>query len=71
MVKWKEAPHAKQFRTVIRRAERRLKNEELQDMPLYKEDLEDALYELKCALIEEDLERAEDLEEEILDMLEY
>ena len=69
--KWKEAPHAKQFRTVIRRAERRLKNEELQDMPLYKEDLEDALYELKCALIEEDLERAEDLEEEILDMLEY
>lgn len=40
-------------------------------MPLYKEDLEDALYELKCALIEEDLERAEDLEEEILDMLEY
>ncbi len=69
--KWKEALHAKQFRTVIRRAERRLKNEELLDMPLYKEDLEDALYELKCALIEEDLERAEDLEEEILDMLEY
>lgn len=68
--KWKESPYAKQFRTVIRRAERRLKNEEILDMPLYREDLEDALYELKAALVEEDLETAEDLEEEILDLLE-
>lgn len=65
---WKDSPYAKKFRTVIRRAERRLKNENLLDF-LYRADLEDALYDLKCALIDEDLELAEVLEEEILDML--
>jgi len=38
-------------------------------MPLYREDLEMAVYELKAALVEEDLETAEELEEEIMDML--
>ena len=66
--KWKDSPYAKKFRTVIRRAERRLKNENLLDF-LYRADLEDALYDLKCALIDEDLELAEVLEEEIMDML--
>lgn len=69
VTRWKDSSYAKQFRTVIRRAERRLKNVELLDI-FYRVDLEDALYELKRALIEEDLEGAEELEEEILDMLE-
>lgn len=69
VTRWKDSSYAKQFRTVIRRAERRLKNVELLDI-FYRVDLEDALYELKRALIEEDLEAAEELEEEILDMLE-
>ena len=67
--RWKDSSYAKQFRTVIRRAERRLKNADTLDV-LYRIDLEDTLYELKCALIEEDLESAEELEEELLDMLE-
>ena len=68
--KWKESSLAKQFRTVIRRAERVLKSEKVQDMLFYKEDLEDILYDLKLALIEEDPDTALELEEEILDMLE-
>lgn len=68
--KWKESSLAKQFRTVIRRAERVLKSEKAQDMLFYKEDLEDTLYDLKLALIEEDPDTALELEEEILDMLE-
>ncbi len=64
--KWRESPYARQFRTVIRRAERRLKKEDSFDMPLFREDLEDTLYDLKVALIEEDLETAEDLEDELL-----
>ena len=39
-------------------------------MPFYKDDLESCLYDLKLALIEEDQDRAEELEEDILDMLE-
>ncbi len=66
---WKDSSHAKRFRTVIRRAERRLKQENVQSMPLYCEDLEESLYELKLALIQDDLETAEELEEEILGML--
>lgn len=66
---WKESPYGKQFRTVIRRVERRLNNEELQDMPLYYADLEECLYELKLAIVEGDLEAAKEAEEEILDML--
>lgn len=67
--KWKDSPLAKQFRTVIRRAERRLKNEAVQNMPFYRDDLEECLFDLKLALIEEDLETAEQMEEELLDML--
>ncbi len=57
------------FHFVIRIGERQKKNEDTLDV-LYRIDLEDTLYELKCALIEEDLESAEELEEELLDMLE-
>lgn len=67
--KWKESTFAKQFRTVIRRVERKLKSEEVQGMPFYKEDLEERLYDLKLALIEEDLESAEIAEEDLLEML--
>ena len=70
VTKWKESSLAKEYRTVIRRAERRLKNEKVQSMPFYREDLESCLYDLKLALIEEDQDRAEELEEDILDMLE-
>lgn len=69
MERWQDAPGAKRFRTVIRRAERRLDNQALDDLPLYRMDLEEALYELKQALIEGNLSEAEDLEEEILDLL--
>lgn len=68
--KWKESSLAKEFRTVVRRAERRLKSETVQNMPLYREDLESCLYDLKLALIEEDEDRAAELEEDILDLLE-
>ena len=70
VTKWKESSLAKEFRTVIRRAERRLKSETVQSMPMYREDLEGCLYDLKLALIEEDEDRAAELEEDILDMLE-
>lgn len=70
VTKWKESSLAKEYRTVIRRAERRLKNEKVQNMPFYKDDLESCLYDLKLVLIEEDQDRAEELEEDILDMLE-
>ena len=66
---WKDTSLAKRFRTVIRRAERRLKQEEVQSMPFYVVDLEESLYDLKLALIQDDLETAEELEEELLDML--
>ncbi len=66
---WKTAEHAKRFRTVIRRAERRLGHEEACKDSLYYVELEESLYELKLALLEEDLETAEEIEEEILDML--
>ena len=55
--KWKDAPHAKDFRTIIRRAERLLK------------DLEGAIYDLKEALILEDLDLAKVCESDLLYLL--
>lgn len=68
--KWKEAPGAKQFRTIIRRVEKALKNSEIQYEPFLEEELEENLYELKKALIAENLEAAKEAEEELLDLLE-
>lgn len=68
--KWKESPVAKQFRTVIRRAEKALKSPQIQYEPFLEEELEDNLYDLKEALVKEDLERAREIEEELLDILE-
>lgn len=67
--KWKEAPHARQFRTIIRRTERMLRDPLVQNNPFFKEDLEAALYDLKESLILEDLDSAKICEEDLLDML--
>lgn len=68
--RWKESSYAKQFRTVIRRAERARKEPKISYDPLLEEELEDALYELKAALVREDLELAEEAEENLMDILE-
>ena len=66
---WKDAPGAKAFRTVIRRAERRLRELE-ENEPLLFEKLEDSLYHLKEALIKGDMEQAKEEEEFIMELLE-
>lgn len=66
---WKDSPYAKQFRAIVRRAEKLLQNPETHRDPLWAEDLEDSLYELKAALVREDLEGAKEAEEELMDML--
>ena len=66
---WKDSKYAKKFRTVIRRAERMLNDEKAQNMSFYHTDLEETLYDLKLALLEDDLEAAQEIEAEILDML--
>lgn len=69
--KWKEAPNAKAFKTVIRRAERVLKNLDSQNgIVFYQENLENCIYLLKRALIEDNIEEANDAEAELLDLLE-
>ncbi len=66
---WKDSPYAKQFRAIVRRTEKLLQNPETHRDPLWAEDLEDSLYELKAALVREDLEGAKEAEEELMDML--
>ena len=69
--KWKDAPNAKAFKTVIRRAERVLKNlDSPEEINFYQEDLEECIYLLKRALIEDNIEEANDAEEELLGLLE-
>ena len=69
--KWKDAPNAKAFKTVIRRAERVLKNlDSPEEINCYQEDLEECIYLLKRALIEDNIEEANDVEEELLGLLE-
>lgn len=68
---WKTALNAKAFRTVIRRAERVLKNMGSGDeAEFYRSDLEECLYLLKKAIVEDDIEMANDIEGELLDLLE-
>lgn len=66
---WKESSHAKQFRTIIRRAERILKKSEMQIIPFFADDLEKSLHLLKKSLVADDLEAAKEAEEELLVML--
>lgn len=67
--KWKEAPNAGEFRTIIRRAEKMLKTPMIQSNKFLKEDLESAIYDLKEALIVEDLELAKVCESDLMFML--
>lgn len=66
---WKDAPGAKDFRAVIRRAERLLRDMEARDDPLA-EDLDETIYQLKKALITGELERARIEEEALIELLE-
>lgn len=70
---WKSAPWAKEFRAVIRRAEKALKSPSLKkEFPEEQAELEQLVYMLKKTIIEMiDKEEAEDLEEEIMDILEF
>lgn len=71
---WKDTPGARQFRTIIRRAERMLNDPRIQNNPdysEYKEDLEDNIYQLKESLVLDDTHMAEVYEENLLDLLEY
>ena len=65
----KEAPSAKQFRTVIRRAERMLKSLETGSFPTLEEDINENLYLLKKAILDEDINAAKEAEQELLDIL--
>lgn len=67
---WKESIYAKKFRTVIRRAEKALKNLQAEGELLLQLELEDSLYDLKEALVEGDLEAAEYAEEDLMGILE-
>lgn len=66
---WKDAPGAKDFRAVIRRAERLLRDMEAGNDPLA-EDLDETIYQLKKALITGELERARIEEEALIELLE-
>lgn len=68
--KWKEAEGAKEFKTVVRRAEKvRKKLQEDEKIKEY-EDLDYLIFELKEAIINSELETAREIEEEIMDFLE-
>ena len=67
--KWKDAPHAKDFRTIIRRAERLLKDPRIQKDKFLSDDLEGAIYDLKEALILKDLDLAKVCESDLLYLL--
>lgn len=67
--KWKESPYAKQFRTIIRRTEKTLKGSNFENDPFWEEDLKDSLYNLKTALVTQDLAAAKEAEEELMDLL--
>ena len=66
---WKDAARAKDFRAVIRRAERLLRDMEAGNDPLA-EDLDETIYQLKKALITGELERARIEEEALIELLE-
>lgn len=66
---WKESPLARQFRTVVRRGEKALKNPQIQYEPFLQEEIEDGLYFLKEALVKEDLEAALEAEDNLMEVL--
>lgn len=66
--KWKDAPEGKRYRAVIRRSERFLNTQSQVMNEEDREELEEMIYLLKKSLIE-NTETAEDLEQDILDIL--
>lgn len=70
---WKTSPFAGDYRSIVRRAEKALKElkrqvgEEAEELA---RELEELLYQMKKAVIENDLDEADDLEEEIRDLME-
>lgn len=64
---WKDAPLAKRVRALVRSAERMLKREDLD--PLTIEALQDLLHDLKEAVIANDEDAVESIEEELNDLL--
>lgn len=70
---WKSSPFAGDYRSILRRSEKFLKNlqrENDEDSQELARELEELIYRLKKAVLEDDLEKADDLEEEIRDLLE-
>lgn len=68
--RWKESKYAKQFRTIIRRAERALGSVQALYNSFWREELEDSLYDLKAALVKEEPEAAKEAEEDLMELLE-
>lgn len=68
---WKDQPGARSFRTVIRRAERVLKTQEdaYLDEAYMIDDLEECLYLLKKAIVEDNMDEARSREMELMGML--
>ena len=69
---WKSSPCAGDYRSILRRGEKLLKNlqqEEDEESRELARELEDAVYQLKKAVLESDLEKADDYEEDIRNLL--
>ena len=67
---WKDVPEAKAFRTVVRRAEKRMKAAEKNGEEDLKKSLEISLNLLKTALLDGKISHAESIGEELLGLLE-
>jgi len=60
---WKSSPYASGYRTTVRRAERMLKKLSKDDV-IY-DDIDELVYELKKAVIDGDIDQADDVEDEL------
>lgn len=67
--KWKEASAAVQYRSLVRKAERMMKRPEIKEDTFFYDDLEEAVYLLKKAILEDNMRAAGEMEEELKDML--
>lgn len=72
---WKQPPVAAEYRSVLRRSEKFLKNaqakvKEDEMAEARNRELEELIYQLKKAIIEENLEKADYLDDEIRDLME-
>lgn len=72
--KWKESSYADDYRSIMRRSEKFLKKAKTgpkdEETVERIRELKDLIYQLKKAIIEEDLEEADYLEEDIQDLME-